>query len=700
MNKSEVNKLIGIKEYSLVICEKFEASKKIAEALSNNKYRKIRIFNTIIFVVTYNKKNYVLCSAIGHLYTLDFVKKRQKLPSYDCIWVPIRKTVNNRSSIVNSRIKVIKTLSEYAKEFILACDLDQEGETIGYNILKYTCNEKQNIAKRVKFSTLTEDDIKIAFTKIQKNININLAYAGLTRHTIDFLYGINISKALSRAFMINSKKYRTLSIGRVQGPTITYVVENELLAETHVPLPFWSINAYINSAINENNKWIKIKYIEQKILKNRKAVNILEDCKDKKAIVAKIEKINYRVNPPVPFNLSGLQKESFRLHRMNPYQTLIIAEKLYLNALISYPRTNSQKLPSTLNYRQIISDLGELSEFKNITNKLLKKQNIIPIQGKESDKAHPSIYPTGKTTINTLTETEKKIFNLIVKRFLNLFKEPALSEKKNTYFKIGKYDFFCSSKRIIDQGWIDDSVQDEDDLELSRGEELNVKRMKIIENFEEPIHPFNQMTLVQKMEKEEIGTKSTRANIIRTIIDRMYVKGVDLTPTPLAKALVETLKEYSPEILSSEMTRKMEKELRGIENNIVTPEQVLDKTKKDLELIIKSIQGNDKTIGKVLNKASKELAGKQLVKIPLAKCTICQNGDLIITSNSRNRALVCSMSIKGKCIVKASLPKFGYIKIAKIGCKKCSWPKIITTYKRKPWNFCLNPECYSKREKR
>ena len=132
--------------------------------------------------------------------------------------------------------------------------------------INFFIREKQNIAKRVKFSTLMKDDIKNAFVNIQDSINVNIAYAGLTRHTIDFLYGMNISRALSRAFMTSSKKYRTLSIGRVQGPTIAYIVENELAKDSHVPLPFWSINTYIDSEKNHNGKWIKIQYIEQKIL--------------------------------------------------------------------------------------------------------------------------------------------------------------------------------------------------------------------------------------------------------------------------------------------------------------------------------------------------------------------------------------------------------------------------------------------------
>ena len=96
--------------------------------------------------------------------------------------------------------------------------------------------------------------------------------------------------------------------------------------------------------------------------------------------------------------------------------------------MISYPRTKSQKLPHNLDCHRIILELSNLSEFRDVANTLLKKQHVSPTQGKESDNAHPSIYPTGKTTISKLTDIEKKIFNLIVKRFLNLFREPSIGK--------------------------------------------------------------------------------------------------------------------------------------------------------------------------------------------------------------------------------------------------------------------------------
>ena len=686
------------KGYSLVICEKPEAAKKIAEALSNNTYRTKKVTDSVVFNLNYKGKELVICSALGHLYKIKLAKTQSKLSIFDYSWIPINKP-KNKAVIINSKINLIKLLSKDAKEFILACDLDQEGETIGYNILKYACNEKQKIAKRVKFSTLTEKDIKNAFSNMEKHIDIDLAIAGRTRHVIDCMYGINISKALSLAFMSYSNKYRTLSIGRVQGPTIAYVVENDLQIETHVPLPFWGINAYIETTENGKTTWLKIKYKKEKIIEKNEANNIIKNCKGEKAIISKINKNNFKINPPVPFNLSELQKKAFRLYKLNPYQTLNIAEKLYLKALISYPRTTSQKLPTAINYRKIISDLSKLPDFTRMTNNLLKKKKLTPTQGKMSDNAHPSIYPTGKMTKFQLSNIEKKIFNLIVTRFLELFEKPIIGEINLIHFNIGKYIFLSSSKKIKKETNNKHNKENEKHVNFQIAEKFNVKRIRIEENFETAPRQFNQITLMEKMEKENVGTKSTRANIIQTIIDRAYIKGTKLKSTHLARALVEVLQIYSPLILSSEMTRKMEKQLEEIENRKTTQEKVLTISSKNLSLIIKEIQKNNTLIGEKLFSATKNLV-IQSTNNSLAKCTICKKGDLIITSNSRNRALICSNSVNESCVVKASLPRFGLIKIYKKSCMTCLWPKIKTVFKGNPWIFCINPNCPSKKKRK
>ncbi len=148
------------------------------------------------------------------------------------------------------------------------------------------------------------------------------------------------------------------------------------------------------------------------------------------------------------------------------------------------------------------------------------------------------------------------------------------------------------------------------------------------------------------------------------------------------------------------MTRKMEEKLKQIEDGKITADQVIENTKKDLELVLKSLKDNDKNIGKMLTSASNKIDNKSRENIILRKCTICLDGTLMITSNWKNRALVCSRSMEGKCIVKASLPRSGYIRTQKNGCVKCSWPKIRTTYKGRPWSFCSNPDCHNERKRK
>ena len=125
--------------------------------------------------------------------------------------------------------------------FVHACDYDQEGEVIGHSILQYACGCKYAGALRAKFSTLTEEEIKDSFANLTKP-NCGLAEAGRSRHMLDFIYGVNFSRALVRSFKTTGR-YRNLSIGRVQGPTLAFAVGRELEIKLHIPNPYWIITA-------------------------------------------------------------------------------------------------------------------------------------------------------------------------------------------------------------------------------------------------------------------------------------------------------------------------------------------------------------------------------------------------------------------------------------------------------------------------
>ncbi|MFC1754611.1 DNA topoisomerase, partial [Thermoproteota archaeon] len=336
--------------YTLVICEKPNAAERIAEALKEKELKLLKYGKVKVFVVINKDKIYVICSAIGHLYTVsDSLQKRYVYPVFDVEWFPLHK-VNKTRLDISHRIDIIKKLAKNANNYINACDFDQEGETIGFNILKYACGEKQNLAFRTKFSTLTKKELQTAFRNAGKGLGNGLAKAGRTRHIIDFIFGVNLSRALSESYYLSNTGYKNITIGRVQGPTISFVVNREVDIRTFVPIPFWKLYA----KMTKNGSILSLDYETKRIKQQNDVQNIKNKCKKKNGLVTKITKSLYHQMPPIPFNIGDLQKDAYTLFGYSPSQTMRISEKLYLDALISYPRTSSQKLPSSIDYKKIL----------------------------------------------------------------------------------------------------------------------------------------------------------------------------------------------------------------------------------------------------------------------------------------------------------------------------------------------------------
>ncbi len=286
-----------------------------------------------------NGQNYIICHALGHLYGLSDSNKgtRKTFPILDPVWLPLSLLKNKGSSskFLSFKIeKILREISEISKNasgFIHACDYDQEGEVIGYNILEHACHHKYSISKRAKFSSLTDEEIVQSFNNLLPP-NEKLKDAGTSRHMIDFIYGINLSRALTNSINKkdsseeNKKGYQQLSIGRVQGPTLAFVVEREKEIKNHIFEPYWNVTAdFVKS-----NQIIQTHYYPQKIDSKSNAENILNSCKNQLGKVTDINIQKTAIRPPIPFNLGDLQKEAYRLFRFTPSYTLSIAEKLVL----------------------------------------------------------------------------------------------------------------------------------------------------------------------------------------------------------------------------------------------------------------------------------------------------------------------------------------------------------------------------------
>jgi DNA topoisomerase-1 len=678
--------------YTLVVCEKPDAARRIAQALGDAK--ETRAAGVSVFdVVSRSGAQYKVCSASGHLYGLaDSTKNRSVYPVLDLEWAPVE---NGRAGRI---INVISKLAKGAGSFVHACDYDQEGEVIGYSILQYACGGKYQGAVRAKFSTLTDDEIRESFNNLLKP-SAGLAEAGRSRHLLDFIYGVNLSRALAQSFKAGSdnKGYRNLSIGRVQGPTLAFAADREAEIRLHVPDPYWAVTG----DFEKNGKVVHATYEKPKVETLAEARAILDACTGRDGTVSSAETKKVTLRPPTPFNIGDLQREAYRLFKVSPGYALAIAEKLYLRALISYPRTSSQKLPPSINYRKILSGLA--AGYSHALT-LLSRGRLTPNEGAMTDPAHPAIYPTGVPA--RLSGLEFKLYDLIAKRFLATFGDAAVTERTQVTIDVNGHAFLTEGRATVYEGWMAlyrpyVDLQQSELPALVQGDVLANRQVAMEEKFTQPPWRYSQASLLAKMEHEQIGTKATRADIIATLFKREYMSSDrgGIKVTDLGFAVVASMRERVPAIVSTELTRSMEVQLEKIEQGgdpVPAIEYAVDRLVESLA----AFRAGQAEIGRQIGGAVAKPAGAAASSI--GQCPVCKTGSLrmIRSKKTKKRFVGCSNYAAAGCRASAPLPQKGTIKSYGKVCK-CGWPIIWVGFGRgKKWTTCVNMQCPYKENKK
>ncbi|MEM1536097.1 MAG: DNA topoisomerase I [Candidatus Pacearchaeota archaeon] len=657
------------KEYALVICEKPQAAMRIAYSLAEIAPIK-RSLNRVPYWEVYRKdKKLIVVSTIGHLYGLQEKNKTNDWPTFDVEWT-------QKKGYAKNYINVIKYFAKNAKEFILACDYDIEGELIGFNVLRFLCNTEN--AKRMKFSTLTKADLVKSYEEIEKQINFGQAYAGETRHYLDWFYGINLSRALMQAIR-KAGSFKILSIGRVQGPALALIVSREKEILNFKPKKYWNAYLVIQGVKLKYDKNIETKEDAEKFLKYKN-----------KKVEVKTEKKQQELKPLPPFDLTSLQIEAYRLFKFSPAHTLAIAEKLYLQGLISYPRTSSQKLPPAIGLKKILKKL------EKIFPRLLKHaKRVKPVEGKKTDPAHPAIFPTGEH--GKLSSDEKKIYEIIVRRFIACFAENALIENKEI---IAEKNFYAHGKKILRKGWLEVYPFFLELKELPDLQGMHTVDDVLLEEKEtQPPARYTPASIIAELEKRNLGTKATRAEILEKLYKRGYITGTQIKATQLSLAVVETFEKNCPLILDENLTRKFEEEMEKIQKEkskekiIAKQKEILEKAKKTLLSIAEEFKKNETEIGKQLLASENEARKQKIEENTLFTCFKCKEGKItMIRSKKGKRFAACSNE---KCDVSFPLPAQGAIKVSENKCE-CGSVKLILIKKgRPPWEFC--PFCFKKK---
>jgi DNA topoisomerase-1 len=667
--------------YELIITEKPNAAKMIAQALADGKPIKESINGVPYYKVTRGKKDLVIGCAVGHLYTVAEKEKSFKYPVFDLQWRANADVMKKDFS--KKYLNVLIKLAKDAKEFTVATDYDIEGEVIGFNVIRYACKQKD--AARMKFSTLTKSDLIEAYENKSKSIDWGQAYAGETRHFLDWIYGINLSRALTTAIK-NAGMFKILSSGRVQGPALKMVVEKEEEIAAFKSEPYWQISVKGQLKDTELEVW----HEKDKFTNEQEVKDIVKKITGKDGKVEKIQNSEFVQKPPVPFDLTTLQTEAYKFFGIKPKQTLDIAQDLYSSGYISYPRTSSQKLPN-VNFKKL---LEQLSKYDKNASELLKGE-LKPTEGKKTDPAHPAIYPTG--LIPKLADRNAKIYDLIVKRFLACFSDDAKRETVTIYIDIASEKFLARGTRTRYPGWHKYyapyvQLEDKEMPKCKNNDPFKNKETIKYDKETQPPKRYTPASIIRELEKRDLGTKATRASIVDSLYDRNYVKNDSIEATELGIQTVATLGKFAPEILDTKLTRHFELEMEKIREKKLTEEKVLKEAENALVKILDKFKKNEKSIGKELTETYRQHLETESY---IGKCPKCKTGNLKImySKKSKRKFIACDNE---DCKTIMNMPGYNVKSVDKV-CDKCQFPIVKVLAGRMTRELCINPECPGKK---
>ena len=686
-------------ERVLVVCEKPTAARRIAQALDDGGAPESFSERGVPYhVARRGEFDLVVVSALGHLFSVAQKGGKWTYPVFDYEWVPSH-VADKRMGRTRRFVEVIGGLSPGVGGFVSACDYDMEGSLIGYMVLRHVCGgESVAGARRMRYSTLTDRDLNRAWDEMSDSLDFPLVEAGRTRHEVDWLFGINLTRALTLAVKNATGFYRVLSVGRVQGPTLHFVKEREVEIQTFVPTPFWVVKAEVRLG---RRKFV-LEHVDSRILSDSRAAKIVAGCEGKEGDLKELETARTEIPPLPPFSLGDLQREAYYKLRYAPRTTLRAAERLYLGALISYPRTSSQRLPPSIDLRRILEGLREQKGYADFASRLLGKSSLRPRQGKKEDPAHPAIYPTGKNP-GRLEKVDARVYDLICRRFMASLEDSAVRESTKATVDVNGHVFYLRGSRLVEEGWTDvygPFFRDKGVVlpALKIGRKIPIRKVEAPRNLTKPPSRLNPGSLLALMEREGIGTKATRSDIIDTMFKRGYVDGKEIGVTDLGLTVVEALDRIVPEILSVEMTRKLEEDIEEIRMGETKAEAVVEEAIRVLRPALSEFKLNEKSIGTSINEALLRASRKG---VTLGACPVCETGEIRIISSKQTgkRFAGCTNYFQGSCDASYPLPQKGKIQATGRKCSVCGAPRIrVLRRRRRPWDLCINIDCPSKRK--
>ena len=653
----------------LIIAEKHDAAKRIAQILAGGKPRSLRVAG----VEAFQFDDRVVLGLSGHIVGIDYPQGYNNWQKVDCKDL-IRAEIVVRP-IQEKIISALHKLGKEADRVTIATDYDREGELIGVEALKIVEEAKPKIkADRVRYSAIVKDEIIKAFQD-SGTVDYDLAASGEARQIIDLVWGAALTRYISLTSGRLGKEF--LSVGRVQSPTLALIVDREKEIQSFVPQPYWEIFADLE-------KELRVQHARGRIWEKSEVDGIVSRL-GPEGVITSIETKQRVDRPPAPFDTTSFIAAASGIG-LSAANAMRIAEWLYTNGFISYPRTDNTVYPPSIDLTGLTRQFLK-GAFAQEAARLLQGK-MQPTRGKRATTDHPPIYPTAALEKGTIKEDQWKVYELVVRRFFATLADACVWDATSLKVDIGPEPFRASGARLVEAGWryfYPYSKAEEHILpQLKKGERLRVLGHSVEAKETQPPARYGQGKLIKLMDELGLGTKSTRHDIISKLYARAYVQGNPMRPTNTAYAVVDTLEKYAPTITKPEMTQTLEKDMTEISEKKVKEDQVIEKSRVMLTSVFDELTSNQDCIGVSLKD------GLRTDKI-VGTCEKCSS-DLIIRRGHRgSRFIGCSGY--PECRFTLPLPRFGTVVVTDKSCEKhgMSHIRIINKGKR-PWDLGC-PHC-------
>jgi len=666
----------------LIITEKANAARRIATILSDGKSHSASAGGVTSLTFSVGSDDYSVVSLRGHIMELDYPEEYSDWSAsspVELVRAPQVKTVR-----VKSILTKIQELAAGAEEIIIATDYDREGELIGMETVKAAGISLTRV-RRARFSALTKGEVENAFSNLV-DPDEKLSNAAEARQVVDLSWGAVLTRLISLSAGQVGKNF--MSVGRVQSPTLKLLVDRNEKIESFVPVPYWELNGRFGMLA------FRGQHIKGQFWDHNEADTIFARIKDvKEATVSSyVQGLKDEYRPP-PFDTTMMQVEANKIG-IPPSAAMKLAEDLYTGGYISYPRTENTEYPKSLGLRNVLERLKD-SDFATEAEELLKQEKIMPSRGKRRTTDHPPIYPTAGASSAKMKGDKWKLYELIVRRFMATVAPNAVAEVTEVKLDVGGEEFQAQGYIQKEAGWKKyygkylKAAESRVPM-LKTGEKIDVRNITEDESQTKPPYRYNQGSLIQEMDRLQLGTKSTRHDIIGKLFSRNYVQGNYLIPTASGIALTKSLEKHGGGITEPEMTAKLERDMLSIASGERTLDNVVQESQDMLYDVAEKIQSESVQIGDEIKAALKK---QQFVGL----CPSCGNSMTIKKSKNGN---FIGCNGYPECTRAYPLPKGALIQMTDSVCPVCGLAEIKVIRKGMPPSLqCIDPKCKSNTDK-